>query len=226
LDLPLLGPLWNYFTSSAWGVALNLTEMASLGRKAWYWRLHSAAAHAYRRDSAIRVMGREGHASALPPGQLVYGETPAISMLAMLARVGAGPDDVVFDLGCGRGLAALTAGLALGVEAVGIDVLPTFVERGSAMAERLRVADRVTFQCADFRACDLSRGTIFYAAATTFDKDILDEVAAIVASRAPGPTPTRFMTLSHPLLPPWRMIDKGRFPMTWGWNTVYFHSLP
>lgn len=225
MHVPLLGPMWDYFKASAWDAALNLTEMATLGRHRWYWRLHAAAARAYFRDPAIRVIRREAESTGLSGNQLVYGETPALSLLGMLARVGVGASDTVFDLGCGRGLALLAATLEFHIRGVGIDAIPTFVERGQQIAMRLGIADRARFILGDFREQDLSGATIFYAAATTFERDILDDLAALAAEQAGGDRPIRFITLSQTLLPPWKLVDKASYPMTWGWNSVYFHVL-
>lgn len=214
------------FSSAAWEVALNLSEMASLGRRGWYWRLHWALSRAYRGDGALRVMCREGNATGLSRDQLVYGETPALSMLAMLARAGVSGDDTFFDLGCGRGIALLSAALEWPLRATGIDAIPTFVERGNALAQRLGIGDRARVLQGDFLEADLSEGTIFYAASTTFPAEVLDAVAARIATRSTPPRrPLRFITLSQPLLPPWKLTGKGQYPMTWGWNTVYFHTL-
>lgn len=216
----------DYFKHAAWELAFNLSEMARLGRRGWYWRLHWALHRAYRGDGVRWVLDREAKATGLSRDQLTYGETPALSMLAILARAGVSPQDVLFDLGCGRGLALLAASLEWPLEAVGIDAIPTFVTRGNAMCQRLGVAERVRFINSNFLDCDLSRGTLFYAAATTFERDIVDDVAARVAEHAAtAKHPVRFVTLSQTLLPPWKLVAKGSYPMTWGWNSVYFHSL-
>ncbi|NDD30952.1 MAG: hypothetical protein EB084_22075 [Proteobacteria bacterium] len=214
------------FSMVTWELALNLSEMARLGRRGWYWRLHLAMTRAYTFDSAWRVVTREAPATGLSEMQLVYGETPAFTMLAMLARVGISPEDTLIDLGCGRGIAVMAAALEWPLSAVGIDALPTFVERGNVIARRLGIDDRVTLRHENFVDADLSQGTVFYAAATTFERDIIDTVAEKVARQASSAKrPLRFITLSQPLLPPWKMVEKLTLPMTWGRNTVYFHVL-
>lgn len=226
MQVPLLGPLWTFFSACTWDVALNATEMAVLGRHRWYWRLHAAASRLYWRDPAVHVVMREAPSSQLPAEQCVYGETPAISMLGMLKRVEITSDDTLIDLGCGRGLAVMSAAANFGLHGVGIDVLPTFIERAESIARRLDLTPRVRFIRSDFLQQDLSEGTVFYAAATTYKRDIVDEVAERVARQtASSGRRIRFITLSQPLLPPWKMVGKGRYPMMWGWNNVYFHVL-
>lgn len=219
-----LHPFWTFFTSFAWDLALNVSEMAVLGRHHWYWRLHVNAARLYWNDPAVRVVLREAPDTRQPEGQCVYGETPALSFLAMLRQVNIEPDDVLFDLGCGRGLALLSAALAYQVRAVGVDVLPTFIERARQIAKRLHIDDRVSLTNGDFLEQDMSSGTIFYAAATTFVRDVIDDLAErVVRQTANSGRVIRFITLSQTLLPPWKLVAKARYPMTWGWNTVYFH---
>lgn len=216
----------DYFSHAAWELAVNLSEMGALGGRGWYWRMHWALARAYRRDGVRHVLDREAETTGLSRDQLVYGETPARSMLAIMAHAGVSPSDVLIDLGCGRGLAVLSAALEWPIEALGIDAIPTFVERGNEISQWLGVGDRVRFVQGNFLDCDLSRGTLFYAAATTYERELLDEVAARVAQQAKNaPRPVRFVTLSQTLLPPWKVVGKAFYPMTWGRNSVYFHSL-
>jgi len=225
MEIPLVGPLWTYFTSCAWDVALNLSEMAVLGRNRWYWRLHANAKRLYWKDPAVHVVMREAAAAQLPAEQCVYGETPAMSFLSMLKRIDVTADDTLIDLGCGRGLALLAAAAAFGLHGVGIDVMPTFIDRANEIARRMQLETRVHFISGDFLQQDLSRGTIFYAASTTFVRDIIDDVAARVAQQADTTHLIRFITLSQPLLPPWKLVAKATYPMMWGRNSVYFHAL-
>lgn len=218
--------MFHFFRDAAWEIALDMSEMIHLGGRGWYWRLHLAMTRAYMLDTAWRVVRRESAETGLSEEQLVYGETPAVTMLAILARAGISPLDTLFDLGCGRGIAVLSAALEWPLRATGIDALPTFVKRGNDIAQRLGVSNRVTFHHGNFLDCDYASGTVFYAAATTFERDIVDAVAARVAEQAGhAQRPVRFITLSQTLLPPWKLVDKVFFPMTWGRNSVYFHSL-
>lgn len=225
MPFPIIGPAWDFLSSFAYDTALNLTEMASLGQHGWYWRLHAAARRLYWRDTAFRVLMREGAGSGLPPGQCVYGETPVLSFLSILSRAEVSPDDTVFDLGCGRGLALLGAVLHFDVHGVGIEALPTFVTRAQELARTLHVADRARFVLGDFLAQDLTGGTVFYAASTTFSAGTMAALADRVAAHNAGRRPIRFITLSQRLGPPWEPVDETRLPMSWGWNTVYFHVL-
>jgi SAM-dependent methyltransferase len=209
--------------SAAWDAALNSFELLALGRKAWWWRLHAAASRRYFLDPPPRIMRRESAAMGLPDGQCVYGETPAVSMLTMLKRVQVTPQDVVYDLGCGRGIALMAAALDLGVHAVGVDVVPTLVARARDMAQALGIADLVQFEERNFLDADLSRGTIFYVASTTFDRTVMRELARKIEDEATPPL--RAITLSQPLGGAFEIVGKERYPMTWGWCTVYFQTL-
>jgi len=225
MDIPLLTTAWRYFTSAAWDSALSAFEMLTLGGHAWWWRLHWAAARQFMFDPPARVAIREAAGTGLPEGQCVYGETPCVSLLAMLRRVDVSPEAVLFDLGCGRGLAMLGAALAFDIRAVGIDAMPTLVQRGRRMARDLDISDRATFIEGDFLQQDLSGGTIFYLASTTFRTEVVRGVAARIASQADRTRPIRALSLSQPLGKPFRVVEQQRYPMTWGWNTVFVQEL-
>lgn len=225
MNLPVLSAAYNYTTSAAWDVALTLVEMMSLGWRGWWWRLHWAARRQFLFDPPAHVMIREAPALDLPDGQCVYGETPALSLLAMLRRVEAGPDDVLFDLGCGRGLTVMAAALGAGIRAVGIDAVATLIERARRMARDLDIADRVTLLEGNFLEQDLSSGSIFYVASTTFRPEVMRALAARIADSVPPERTVRAITLSQPLGAPFRIVRKERYPMTWGWATVYFQDL-
>ncbi|MBM3462350.1 MAG: hypothetical protein FJX76_09635 [Armatimonadetes bacterium] len=225
MRIPVLSPVWDRVSDAAWDVALNSFEMVSLGWRAWWWQLHFSAARQFLFDPPGKVVRREAPALGLPEGQCVFGETPVISMIAMLRRVGITADDVVFDLGCGRALALMGAARHFGVKGVGIEVVPTLVARARRMAGDLDLSGKVTLIEGDFLKQDLSPGTIFYAASTTYSTRLMRRLAARIARSVNAERPIRAITLSQPLGRPFRTLEKLRFPMTWGWVTTYFQEL-
>jgi SAM-dependent methyltransferase len=83
---------------------------------------------------------------------------PVVERMLELARVG--KDDVVFDLGSGDGRIPIVAAQRHGARGVGIEINPVWVRDSRAAAERLGVADRVSFRIEDLLATDLREATV------------------------------------------------------------------
>jgi SAM-dependent methyltransferase len=83
---------------------------------------------------------------------------PVVERMLELARVG--KDDVVYDLGSGDGRIVITAARRYGARGVGIEINPVWVRDARAIAERLGVADRVSFRIEDLFLTDLDDATV------------------------------------------------------------------
>jgi SAM-dependent methyltransferase len=83
---------------------------------------------------------------------------PAV-IAVMLEAAAVGPDDLVYDLGCGEGEIVIAAALR-GARAVGVDLDPERITNARANAARAGVTDRVTFAEQDLFATDVSRATV------------------------------------------------------------------
>ena len=83
---------------------------------------------------------------------------PAV-IAVMLDAAAVGPDDVVYDLGCGEGEVVIAAALR-GARGVGVDLDPLRITAARANAARAGVTDRVTFAEQDLFATDVSRATV------------------------------------------------------------------
>lgn len=230
MRIPIVTPLRDFIASVAWDAAVNCVELASLGSRRWWWRLHWAALRHYGLDPPARVIVRESPALGLPEGQCVYGETPVLTYLTLMRLAEIHEDDVVFDLGCGRGLGLMAASLEHGVRATGIEIVPTLHERASRMVKELGLEGRVRLVRGDILEEDLSEGTIFYVASTTFDRRVMRLLSARLANAGrrraiEGRRPIRVFTLTRELFPPFRILWSKRYPVTWGWATVYCHVL-
>ena len=230
MRIPILSPVKDFFASVAWDAAVNTVELFSLGARGWWWRLHWAAMRHFFLDPPARVVMRESPALGLPSGQCVYGETPVLTYVTLMRLAGITRDDMVIDLGCGRGLGLMGAALFYGVRARGIEIVPTLLERARKVAHDVGLEGQVTWTCGDILEEDLSEGSIFYVASTTFDRRIMsllsDRLAEVGRQRArEGRSPLTVFTLTRELHPPFAVTWSHRYPMTWGWATVYCHHL-
>ena len=85
--------------------------------------------------------------------------TDLVLVNAMLDAAGVGPNDVVYDLGCGDGRIVINAAQR-GARGVGVDIDPDLIRQAQRLAERAGVADRVTFAVQDLFQTDFSPATV------------------------------------------------------------------
>lgn len=86
--------------------------------------------------------------------------TPLDVVDRMLRLASVGPDDVVYDLGCGDGRVVIMAAQKFGARGVGVDIDPALVERANANAAAAGVTSRVTFRVQDALTVDVSDATV------------------------------------------------------------------
>jgi precorrin-6B methylase 2 len=83
---------------------------------------------------------------------------PAV-IAVMMSAAEVGPEDVVYDLGCGEGEIDIAAALR-GARGVGVDLDPERITNAWANAGRAGVSDRVTFIEQDLFKTDVSPATV------------------------------------------------------------------
>lgn len=89
-----------------------------------------------------------------------YVVTPYEVVDEMLRLAKVGPQDVVFDLGCGDGRIVIEAARRHGARGVGIDIDPARIEEATAGARRAGVSERVRFVVQDLFQTDFSSASV------------------------------------------------------------------
>ncbi|HEY4000580.1 MAG TPA: class I SAM-dependent methyltransferase [Candidatus Xenobia bacterium] len=191
-------------------------EICTLGLRPWWWRMRWDALRLYP-GGGISIWLREAHHQAQPMAQLSFGETPVPCFLHMMRQIGATPDDLMVDLGCGRGLHLLAAVRVFGLRARGVDLLPGFISRGRTLAH----GAAVEFVQGDIESADLTGATIVYIASTAFEPQVRAALAHRLLQLPPG---TRIVTHDWALTGP-RLLEERRYPLSWGWVDVRFYAL-
>lgn len=105
----------------------------------------------------------ESSTTAEPERQpdVVYVPTPDSVVTEMLQLAEVGPQDVVYDLGCGDGRIAIAAVRDFGAQkAVCIDIDPERVREARENVRRAGVADRVEVREGDLFEADISDATV------------------------------------------------------------------
>jgi SAM-dependent methyltransferase len=93
-----------------------------------------------------------------PRAPFVVTPPDVVERMLTLARVG--PQDVVYDLGCGDGRIVIAAAQKFGARGVGIDIDPARIAEAEANARAAGVERRVTFRVQDALKTDVSDATV------------------------------------------------------------------
>ncbi|WP_414468880.1 nucleotidyltransferase family protein [Methanobacterium sp. ACI-7] len=90
----------------------------------------------------------------------IFDPTPTFVVDKMLEIANIGPDDVLYDLGCGDGRIVINAAKKYGIRAVGIDIDPKRIKESKKNAIKEGVEDLTEFINKDALKVDLSQATI------------------------------------------------------------------
>ena len=91
---------------------------------------------------------------------VVFVGTPEPLVKEMLELGEVGPNDVVYDLGCGDGRIAIAAARDFGARAVCVDIDPVRVDEARENAKRAGVTERVEVRQGDMFDVDVSEATV------------------------------------------------------------------
>ncbi len=115
---------------------------------------------AWIRGLALALLLMTPGVHALSGDEPPFVTTPMPAVERMLTLAGAGPDDVVYDLGSGDGRIVIEAASRFGCRAVGLEIDPTLVRISRLNARKAGVAERTRFLEADLFDADYSEATI------------------------------------------------------------------
>ena len=132
----------------------------------------------YRQDDSAWLHFRADAADALAAGlfrsdcppqpwegsdseMIHYESTPVSALLELVDRVPLARADRFVDIGSGLGQVALLVHLLTGVEAIGLEVMPAYVDHARCEAARLGIGG-VAFRQGDARSADLCAGTVYF----------------------------------------------------------------
>jgi SAM-dependent methyltransferase len=116
----------------------------------------------YRALRPFRLLHEYGLSSRpkREPDLAPFEPTPSVIIERILGLGEVGPNDLLYDLGCGDGRIVVAAAKRFGIRAVGIDVDPERIAAAMALAQREGVENQVTFLREDAKTVDLSKATV------------------------------------------------------------------
>ena len=94
------------------------------------------------------------------PPEVPYFPSTEEAVDGMLKLAGTGPNDVVYDLGCGDGRIVIAAAKKFGARGIGIDIDPAPLRLAVYYARRAGVTDRVRFLRGDLFEADVHEATV------------------------------------------------------------------
>ena len=95
-----------------------------------------------------------------PRPDIAYIPTPLDAVEAMLQLAQVGPQDVLYDLGCGDGRLLIRAAQRWGTRGVGIDLDITCLDAARSAAQQAGVDHLITLQQGNLYDCDVSAATV------------------------------------------------------------------
>lgn len=205
------------FENIIYNVPIKVHEFFKYGFNPVWQRLQLNLFKTYFLNSPYRIIKQYGASD----DNFVYGETPINTLDELLNDIGATEDDVFIDLGCGRGLTVFGAFILKNMCSIGIDIIPQFIENGAKIADNLKI-DKVRFTKSNFLEYDLSIGTIFFIAGTTFDDSVIHTLFDKLSNIS---HPIKVISLSNKIpYSDFKLITKKEYKFSWGKTTVYLQE--
>jgi SAM-dependent methyltransferase len=158
-----------------------------------------------------------------PFGDFRFGETPYFTALEILREADLRPGETFMDLGCGRGKMVFTAALAFQAQAIGVELLPTYVRFAQKIRHRLSLERETEFWMEDFTLVEVFQADVVYVAGSIFENDTRRELLAMVEQLQPD---SRWISVGwqcdHPLL---ELQSARERLFSWGYERVYRYKV-
>lgn len=154
-----------------------------------------------------------------------YGETPLTTLDEIVKYCHIQSTDIVFELGCGRGLTCFWLSTILGCQVVGVDYLPEFMMRAQRIQRKLKI-NNLQFRLEDMTETNLQTATVIYLYGTCLDDATIQKM---IQKFSTLPSGTKIITISYTLLDycdsraPFELMKHFEAPFTWGKTDVYLH---
>lgn len=140
-----------------WWVTIVATCAAACGQD----RAHESREPSVVAPAPTVFAGDRGGAQApSKKPDVIYVPTPEPVVKRMLEMAKVGPNDVVYDLGCGDGRIPIAAARDFGARGVCIDIDPQRIKEARENVRKAGVADKVEIRQADLFTVDLSKASV------------------------------------------------------------------
>lgn len=207
--------------NAAWLTWRAWVELVCYGCRRWWWQVRCALWWGWL-DTTPQALVAAAANRYKRADDLIYGETLPGTAYQLLKRVGTDENDVVVDLGCGRGTVSLVAGLAFGAKSYGIDLLRGYIDHGERLVRVLKLQGVVSFRPGDILKCDIPKATVYFFAGTCLSPQHWKKAVNNFTKAAPRGA--RAISLSQALPKnDWELLSEEKWPFSWGMATVFLH---
>jgi len=151
-----------------------------------------------------------------------YGETPLSTLEQICQEFDVSSEDIVFELGCGRGMTCFWLNIIWGCDVVGIEYIPEFVATAQRAVHQFQLKS-IRFRLDDMFETDLTGATVIYLYGTCLKEEEIQRLANKFAKLPQG---TKIITTSYSLAEYSHALSvskelQGRF--AWGTTDVFLH---
>ena len=146
-----------------------------------------------------------------------YGETPLTTLENIVKECEITPNDVVYELGCGRGRTCFWLSQFFGCTVIGIDYVPLFIEKAKRLKQQLNL-QHVFFRLEDIMVADLKGASVIYIYGIFFTPE---QIAILIERMSKLSTNVKIITISYALTDihpkaPFRVLKQ--FPVLFAWG--------
>jgi SAM-dependent methyltransferase len=154
-----------------------------------------------------------------------YGETPLTTLDQIVKECQIKPEDVVFELGCGRGRTCFWLHAFVGCKVKGIDFVPEFINRADRIKAKYHLANIHFFE-REMLAVDYRQATVIYLYGTCLEDE---EIQQLITKFKKLPIGAKVITVSYSLVEYqqetiFKLTKQFTAPFTWGEADVYLHE--
>lgn len=151
-----------------------------------------------------------------------YGETPLSTMEKIAAEAHISSEDVVYELGCGRGRTCFWLNSFLKCRVVGVEYVPEFVERANKIKHKLGF-NNIEFRLGDMVDANFEGASVIYLYGTCLEDELIRRLNKHFAALPAG---TKIVSVSYPLndfadKPFCEVMKRFKAKFGWGETDVY-----
>lgn len=196
-----------------WRETLAVPGLADIDRRLilqYFWRFPSL------------YIGRERKGLPYPYGNFLYGETPYYTAREIAQTAGINKNDIVYDLGCGRGKFLFFVKCLTRARCFGLDLIPTYIDIAQKITDDLRIRDLFFYQ-EDILEVDLETASVVFINGTYFSPETHEVLKENLSRLRPG---ARVISSSIPCETPiLELFAKKNLLFSWAGTPVYFYRV-
>lgn len=188
-----------------------------------FWVYEEAFKRAYRFRNPFRIC--KAHLKQRGETDTdAYGESPLPALARIAEECGLTLDDIVVELGCGRGRGLLFLSCYIGCKGIGVDWVPFFIEQAKAISQATEPSLPVEFRCERMEETDLSEATVVYLYGTCLSDQMILELVRAFEKLLPT---VKIITVSYALSDyssQFQTLKQFSVIFPWGQGEIFLNS--